>query len=94
MFDVWTDKINMKINLKQKEVQWPLLYISGPSLWKIYVNDLKPAENTLKYADDTTLYSKVLKSDITVLESSGRNRTILIPDNGMQHAADKAVEPR
>ena len=66
--------------------------ISGPNLWKIYVNDLKPAEKLLKYPDDTTLYSKVLKSDITVLESSGRNRLISIPENGMQHAADKAVE--
>ena len=66
--------------------------ISGPSLWKIYVTDLKPAYKTLKYADDTTLYSKVLKSDIEVLENSGRNRLISIPDNDMQHAADRAVE--
>lgn len=66
--------------------------ISGPSLWKIYVTDLKPAYKTLKYADDTALYSKVLKSDIEVLENSGRNRLISIPDNDMQHAADRAVE--
>ena len=42
-----------------------------------------------KYADETTLYSKALKSDITALENTGCNR-----DNGMQHAADKAIDWR
>ena len=37
----------------------------------------------LKYADETTLYSKALKSDITALENTGCNRLISIPDNGM-----------
>ena len=30
--------------------------------------------------------------DITVRDNSGRNRLILIPDNGMQRTADRAVE--
>lgn len=37
--------------------------ISGPTLWKIYVGNLKPALITLKYAAGTTLYSNANESD-------------------------------
>ena len=56
-------------------------------------NNLIPTAKKLNYyADDTTLHSKALKLDITVLENTGCNRLISIPDNGMQHAAVKAIE--
>ena len=66
--------------------------ISGPVLWNIYVADLIPTNNTLKYADDTTLYSTVSRNDINITEKAGRTRRIDIDPNPMQLAADKATE--
>ena len=64
--------------------------ISGPALWKIYVSNLQPAISTLKYADDTTLYTTVPKSDIIPRSQSGHNRSVAIRDNTMQTAAAAA----
>ena len=64
--------------------------ISGPTLWKVYVSDLKPSRNTIKYADDTTLYDTIRKKDLTVTDQSGRNRVITLPENTMQSAANEA----
>ena len=66
--------------------------ISGPNLWKVYVSDLKPSAMTLKYADDTTVYSEVRKSDIIVNEKCGRERVISLCNNNMQSATDNAVQ--
>ena len=65
--------------------------ISGPTLWKVYVSDLKPSRNTIKYADDTTLYDTIRKKDLTVTDQSGRNRVITLPENTMQSAANEAT---
>ena len=66
--------------------------ISGPNSWKVYVSDLKPSAMTLKYADDTTVYSVVRKSDITVNQKCGWERLISIRNNNMQSATDNAVQ--
>ena len=85
--------IKLVLSKTKTTIRVPYGTISGPNLWKIYVNDLNLTEKkTLKYADDTTLYSKVLKLDITALGNPGCYRLISIPDNGLQHAADKAIE--
>lgn len=65
--------------------------ISGPILWNIYVADLQPAENTIKYADDTTLYSSVDRKYIEVVSKGSRDRTITIVPNAIQEAANQAV---
>ena len=64
--------------------------ISGPALWKIYVSNLQPAISTLKYADDTTIYTTVPKSDIILRSQSGHDRSVTIRDNAMQTAAAAA----
>ena len=64
--------------------------ISGPALWKIYVSNLQPAISTLKYADDTTIYTTVPKSDIILRSQSGHDRSVTIRDNTMQTAAAAA----
>ena len=67
--------------------------ISGPILWNVYVSDLNPSPNTIKYADDTTVYGSIEKKDVIVKEKSGRDRTIsLNTDNDMQTAADNATQ--
>ena len=65
--------------------------ILGPILWNAYVQDLKPSERVIKYADDTTIYVPVLRKDIEVTTSERRNRSILISHNAMQVAADRAT---
>ena len=41
--------------------------ISGPTLWKLFVSDLNPSKNTIKYADDTALYDTITKQDVNIL---------------------------
>ena len=66
--------------------------ISGPTLWKIFVSDLNPSKNTIKYADDTTLYDTITKQNINVVEKSGWDRVASIEPNSIQEAANKALE--
>ena len=65
--------------------------ILGPSLWNVYVSDLQPSNDVIKYADDTTLYMPATSESVSVINSEGQNRVVGISDNPMQHAADNAV---
>ena len=50
-------KVNEKKSpILQTKLGVPQGTISGPTLWNVYVDDLRPINNTIKYADDTTLY--------------------------------------
>lgn len=64
--------------------------ISGPILWNLFVQDLDPTSNTLKYADDTTLYMLTEKESVSTTNETGRNRDIDIVNNPLQLAADRA----
>ena len=65
--------------------------ILGPSLRNIYVSDLQPSNDVIKYADDTTLYLPATSESVGVINSEGQNRVVGISDNPMQNAADNAV---
>ena len=67
--------------------------ILGPSLRNIYVSDLQPSNDVIKYADDTTLYMPATSESVSVINSEGQNRVVGISDNPMQNAADNAVPP-
>ena len=66
--------------------------ISGPILWNIYVNNLEPAPDTIKYADDTSIFTTISKSAVDVLKKSKSHHLINITQNSMQSAADKALD--
>ena len=65
--------------------------ILGPSLRNVYVSDLQPSIDVIKYADDTTLYMPANSESVVVINSEGQNLVVGISDNPMQHAADNAV---
>ena len=63
----------------------------GPILWNIFVDSLKPQARYIKYADDTTIYDTICKSDVHEINTS-RNQTTLDFDDSrrLQTAADYA----
>jgi hypothetical protein len=62
--------------------------ILGPILWLIYVDDLQPESVTnIKYADDTTLYRPVKKTEVDGMDSKRCNYNLKpLARNGMQLA--------
>ena len=67
--------------------------ILGLILWNIYINDLRPETSFIKYADDSTVYSVLRKSETTANYSTPHAVTLSIPsDNQLQQAADYAVD--
>ena len=64
--------------------------IMGPLLWNVFVDDLKPDINCIKYADDTTVYNIIRKSDVTVTQSTSRSASISFASNPLQTAATYA----
>ena len=44
--------------------------LTGPILWNMFVDDLQPDVTNIKYADDTTLYGAIHKSQVEISESS------------------------
>ena len=65
--------------------------IMGPILWNIFVNDLQPQLKHMKYADDTTIYNTIQKTDVTISESTARKATISFIENPLQCAATYAA---
>lgn len=67
--------------------------ILGPLLWNCFVSDLSPGGvNTMKYADDTTLYHTIGKAGANITDNTSSTVTLNIPDNPLQHAADYAAD--
>ena len=67
--------------------------ILGPLLWNVYINDLTPhSAKYIKYADDSTAYHPIMKTDIEILSSTKQASNISIRDDCLQQAADYATE--
>jgi hypothetical protein len=62
----------------------------GPILWNVFINDLAPDVDYIKYADDTTIYNAISTSSATITEATSRKATLTQPHNVLQIAADKA----
>ena len=60
--------------------------LTGPILWNMFVDDLQPDVTNIKYADDTTLYGAIHKSQVEISESSTSHAVLLLCDNPLQHA--------
>lgn len=66
--------------------------LTGPILWNIFVNSLRPEASHIKYADDTTIYNAITKQSVETISSTRTQATINIPDNRLQQAATHAKE--
>ena len=59
--------------------------LCGPTLWLAFVNDLKFSHgNTIKYADDTTTYYPLRKSQVTITNSTRTSVNFSPPTQGHQ----------
>ena len=65
---------------------------SGPKLWKVFISDVNPSENTEKYIDNTTVYDTMTMTDMNIPEKSGCNRFMNIEPNPIQEAANSPLE--
>ena len=68
--------------------------VLGPLLWNIFIDNLRPAVNCIKYADDTTVYNIVHKRDVTIFNSTAHKASLsfLHPGNPIQEAADYTMK--
>ena len=66
--------------------------ILGPLLWNSFIDDLNPPVATLKYADDTTLYTALRKDEVTITDSTSLKATVTPNHNRLQEAATYAAE--
>lgn len=78
---------NSKSSPKTVHVGVPQGTLLGPILWNIFVNDLQPDSKTIKYADDTTVYTTIKKKDPTTINRTARDHCISLLDNSIQKAA-------
>ena len=62
--------------------------ILGPVLWNIFIDDLAPAVNFVKYADDTTLYHSLRTNEVSISDSTASRCTISLTHNPLQDAAN------
>ena len=77
--------------LKPSRIGVPQGTILGPLLWNVFVNDLEPNTNHIKYADDTTLYNTVRLGDVEISDSTAHRATISFTQNPLQEAASYAA---
>ena len=66
--------------------------ILGPLLWNIFINDLTPATNHVKYADDTTLYHSIFKNSAMVTASTTNTATLQLLTDPLQEATTYAAD--
>ena len=67
--------------------------IFGPLLWNVYINNLTPhSAKYIKYADGSTAYHPIMKTDVEILYSTKKASNISIRDDCLQQAADYATE--
>mgnify|MGYP001791155894 FL=1 len=52
----------------------------------MFVDDLQPDVTNIKYADDTTLYGAIHKSQVEISESSKSHAVLRLCDSPLQHA--------
>ena len=72
---------------KHSTIGVPQGTIMGPLLWNAFVHDLSPNIRHVKYADDTTIYNTVSRSDVTITNSNAHKATIVFSSNPLQDAA-------
>ena len=66
--------------------------VLGPLLWNAFIDDLSPPTPHLKYADDTTLYHPLSKSNCLITDSTAHRATVSISDNHLQRALDYTTQ--
>lgn len=64
--------------------------IMGPILWNIFISNLTPNIDHIKYADDTTIYNTITSDDVTISDSTAHKATITFHENHLQTAAEYA----
>ena len=75
----------------QSHIGVPQGTILGPLLWNIYINDLRPNAHHIKYADDSTIYSSINKSDVNITNASSHKATVSMSTDPLQDAANYAT---
>ena len=71
------------IGLPQGTILWPLF-------WNAYINDLTPATNYIKYADDSTVNHSIHKVDAAVTNLTKLRFYVTLNADPLQEAADYA----
>jgi hypothetical protein len=66
--------------------------LTGPILWNAFVDSLQPSTHTIKYADDTSLFTPVKSTNISSKHKDGSTITFFTTENELQRHADDAVE--
>lgn len=64
--------------------------ILGPLLWNVYIHDLVPNTNHVKYADDSTLYHPINKQEAQITQSTSTRATVSLPQDHLQEAVSYA----
>ena len=77
--------------LKPSRIGVPQGTILGPLLWNVFVNDLKPNTNHIKYANDTTLYNTVRLGDVEISDLTALRAIISFTQKPLQEAASYAA---
>ena len=73
------------IGAPQSTILWPLL-------WKIFINDLTPATNNLKYPDDTTVYHSIYTNNDMVTASTANTAMLKLLTDPLQEATTYAAD--
>ena len=63
----------------------------GPVLWNCFVDDLCPSVETIKFANDTTLYHAICKPDVMITDSTRKHAKIKYDRNPLQSAAHQTA---
>jgi hypothetical protein len=77
---------------KETVIGVPQGTLTGPILWNIFVDTLRPETDHMKYADDTTVYSTIQRKDVDITQSSSTAVTLSLHHNNIQVAADYAIQ--
>ena len=61
-------------------------------MWKIFINDLTPATNNLKYPDDTTVYHSIYTNNDMVTASTANTAMLKLLTDPLQEATTYAAD--